>query len=80
MSVLHSRILSQPLAGGGEYHPAGTPGTPMEMPMAEHVYDGYTALYGTLHPMVTADGAVVPARPSPFPQPYVPGVAPAGRP
>jgi hypothetical protein len=32
----------------------------MEMPLAAVHYDGYQALYQTLHPLITADGAVVP--------------------
>ena len=78
MSVLHSRIVNQ--GGGADVHPASTPATPMTMPMSEHHYDGYTALYGTLHPLVTPDGSVIAARPAPYSVPYVPGVNPAGRP
>ena len=63
MSTLHERIADQPgvdpVAG---YHPVGTGATPMVMPMSEITYDGNTATYGQLHPLVTADGAVVPAR------------------
>jgi len=63
MSVLRDRIIAQPGAGGPDHHPVGTGATPMSMPMAEITYTGADALYGTLHPLVTADGAVVPARP-----------------
>ena len=62
MSVLRDRIVAQPAAGGPGQHPVGTGATPMTMPMAEVAYTGATALYGTLHPLVTADGAVIPAR------------------
>ncbi len=44
------------------YHPVGTGATPMVMPMSEITYDGDLATYGTLHPLVTADGAVIPSR------------------
>jgi len=63
MSVLRDRIVAQPGAGGPDHHPVGTGATPMTMPMAEITYTGAAALYGTLHPLVTADGAIIPARP-----------------
>ena len=65
MSILRDRIIAygpydqSPAA----FHPAGTAATPMIMPMSEIRYEGNTAFYGTLHPLVTADGAVIPARP-----------------
>ena len=80
MSVLQSRIASGQYNAAGNYHPASTPATPMEMPMSEVVYAGDTVLYGTLHPVVAPNGATIAARPAPWPSPQVPGVAPAGRP
>lgn len=83
MSVLRNRIVGHAGVGLGQPagHPAGTAATPMVMPMAHVQYDGDMALYGTLHPLVTADGATIPAygqsylaRPVPAP------VVPAGRP
>jgi hypothetical protein len=81
MSVLHSRIMTQ----GNANHPArpwGTAQTPQVMPLALVTYGADEhALYGTLTPLVTADGAVIPAQSgyqvaSPVPAPVVP----AGRP
>lgn len=60
MSVLQQRILTGNQIA--HYHPHGTGATPMMMPLAVVHYDGEQALYGTLHPLVTADGAVIPAR------------------
>lgn len=66
MSVLRDRIVAYGAIdqSPAAFHPAATSATPMVMPMAEIVYSGDTALYGTLHPLVTADGAVIPARPA----------------
>jgi len=79
VSVLHSRIAEQPgidpVAG---HHPVGTADTPMVMPMSELTYSGNTATYGTLHPLVTADGATIPARSAGHG--YHAEVVPAGRP
>jgi len=87
VSVLRNRIVQQ--AGLGAGQPAGQPAavgnletTPTIMPQFHVAYgDDEVALYGTLHPLVTADGAVIPAysksysvRPNPAP------VVPAGRP
>lgn len=82
MSVLRDRIVTQ--AGTGD--PAGqfaalAPGTQILMPVSEHTYTGDAGLYGTLHPLVTADGATIPARAlsyvhAPWPAPVVP----AGKP
>jgi hypothetical protein len=80
MSVLHSRIMTQ----GNGNHPArpwSTAQTPLVMPLALVTYANEQALYGTLTPLVTADGAVIPAQSgyqvaSPVPAPVVP----AGRP
>ena len=54
-------------SGMPEYHPAGTAATPMDMPLAVVEYNGQDALYQTLHPLYTADGAVVPGRPFTYP-------------
>lgn len=84
MSVLRTRIITHAGMGvdAGQYgsHPAGTAATPMVMPLAHISYDGYTALYGTLHPLVSADGAVI-AAPSPaaVAAPFPAPVVPAGR-
>jgi len=76
MSVLRSRITGQDYLTGPAMHPWGTAGTPMVMPMAMVMYEGDTALYGTAHPLVTADGGVVPASADVT----YPAVVPAGRP
>jgi hypothetical protein len=79
MSRLRDRIMSQGTLEADD-HPAVTPETPMDMPIAEVRYLGETALYGTLHPLVTADGAVVAARsPAAHAQAYA-DVVPAQRP
>lgn len=61
MSVLHDRITSQGYLATPEYHPYGTGATPMTMPLAIVTYAEDTVLYGTAHPLVTADGGVIPA-------------------
>ena len=63
MSILRDRIVGQDNLTEPTYHPAVSqlPATPVAMPASQHVYDGDRVLYGTLHPLVTADGAVVPA-------------------
>lgn len=65
MSVFHSRIIDETYMDTPEYqHPAlhdVAPDTPMTMPLAVVSYAANQVLYGTLHPLVTADGAVVPA-------------------
>lgn len=79
MSRLRDRIMGQGTGDAGD-HPAVTPATPMEMPMSEVQYRGETALYGTLHPLITTDGAVVAAR-SPAAHAHVyADVVPAQRP
>ncbi len=60
MSIFHSRIISQG-GGGASYHPYGTAQTPLVAPAFTATYDGDRVLYGTVHPLVTADGAVIPA-------------------
>jgi len=64
VSVLRDRIVSQNYngTGMGDMHPVGTGATPMVMPMMNITYRGEDALYATLHPLVTADGATVPGR------------------
>ena len=61
MSILRDRIHREDYAATPGYHPAGTAGTPMTAPAFQVTYTGDTVLYGTLHPLVTADGATVPA-------------------
>jgi hypothetical protein len=56
MSVLRSRIVT-PAEPMGDYHPYGTPGTPMVMPLDQVSYDGQTATCEPLHPVWAADGA-----------------------
>ena len=83
MSVLRNRIAAHAGTGHGDsLHPVGTEATPMVMPMAHVQYgDDEVALYGTLHPLVTADGAVIPAHSQAYVhRPHPAPVAPAGRP
>lgn len=84
MSVLRSRIVNHAGEGAGSptSHPYGTAATPMTMPLAHVDYGSdETALYGTLHPLVTADGAVIPAHSQAYiHRPHPAPVAPAGRP
>jgi hypothetical protein len=84
VSVLRNRIVNQAGLGAGQPagHPVGTEATPMEMPLAHVTYgDDEVALYGTLHPLVTADGAVIPAYSHAYSVNPVPApVVPAGRP
>lgn len=61
MSILRDRIHREDYGATAELHPAGTAGTPMQAPMSEVTYTADSVLYGTLHPLVTADGATVPA-------------------
>ncbi len=83
MSVLRDRIVAYGAIdqSPAAFHPAGTAATAMVMPMSEVTYAGDRALYGTLHPLVTADGATIPARPlSSVPGLSAAPVVPAGRP
>ena len=75
MSVFHDRIISQG-GGGPDYHPYGTGDTVLSWPAFQVTYAQDGALYGTVHPLVTADGAVVPA----YADVSYPDVVPAGRP
>ena len=75
MSVLRDRIVNQDFHdwGMGDMHPHGTGATAMVMPLAVVEYGADArALYQTLHPLVTADGAVVPGRAFAYPE-DVPG-------
>lgn len=76
MSGLFDRIASQQYLAMPDYHPVGTSATPMTSPMAAVTYQGDTVLYGTLHPLYTADGSVVPA----YADVTYPEVTPAGSP
>jgi hypothetical protein len=58
MSALGRRLRAGNGMAAG--HPYGTEATPMVMPLAVVTYDREQALYQTLHPLITADGAVVP--------------------
>ena len=80
MSVLHRRIMTQGRTAAA--HPFGTGATPMVMPLAVVTYSpDERVLYGTLHPLYTADGAVVPAHSeSYFSDPAPAPVVPAGKP
>jgi hypothetical protein len=84
MSVLRNRIVHHAGVGRGDPagHPAVTTDTPMTMPMMHVSYgDDEVALYGTLHPLITADGAVIPAHSGSYTARPVPApVVPAGRP
>jgi hypothetical protein len=74
VSIFHERMSTPNEAV--DHHPAGTADTPMVMPMSEITYGQDAVLYGALHPLVTADGATVPAR---APGGH-PDTVPAGRP
>lgn len=80
MSIFHSRIIDETYLDTPEYrHPAVSdvaPDTPMTMPMAVVNYAANQVLYGTLHPLVTTDGATVPASA----MVEYPSVIPAGQP
>ena len=76
MSVLHSRITGEQYMATPEHHPYGTEATPMAMPASHHTYRDNQVLYGTVQPLVTADGAVVPA----YADVSYPATPPAGRP
>jgi hypothetical protein len=81
MSILHSRIADQPgIEPSAGFHPVGTADTPMVMPMSELTYADNVATYGTLHPLVMADGATVPARSPGHGAGSYAEVVPAGRP
>lgn len=68
MSVLRDRIMGQG-RDGPDFHPVGTGATPMEMPLAMVQYNELGSLYRTVHPIITADGAVIPgAQPFLYPQ------------
>lgn len=83
MSVLRNRIINHDggQAAGPAYHPHGTAATPMFMPLMSIDYGNEQAVYGTVHPLVTADGAVIAARsPHAVTAPHVALTVPAGRP
>lgn len=76
MSILRSRIANEQYLAQPGYHPAGTADTPMVNHLATVTYAANEVLYGTLHPLVTADGATVPASA----EVTYPSVVAAGRP
>ena len=76
MSILHSRIVGENYLATPGYHPATVPATPQFMPQSAITYADGQVLYGTLHPLVTTDGATVPA----WADVTYPAVTPAGRP
>jgi hypothetical protein len=76
MSILHSRIATEQYNAMPGYHPAGTPETVMVMPTHSVTYRTNTVLYGTIEPVVTADGATVPG----YADVPNPETHPAGRP
>ena len=83
MSVLRSRVMRQDAGQGpgAAQHPYGTSATPMVMPLAVVSYGGEQAVYGTAHPLVTADGAVIAAEsPRAVAMPHAAVTVPAGRP
>lgn len=83
MSVLRDRIIRHDAGqqAGPQMHPHGTAATPMYMPLMTVDYAGEQAVYGTVHPLVTADGAVIAARSShAVAAPHVALTVPAGRP
>jgi hypothetical protein len=64
MSRLRSRIAAQPgnsRAAAAGYHPAGTPDTPMVMPLVRVNYYGGGIAVDQVHGLLTAGGAVIPA-------------------
>ena len=64
MSRLHARISSQAgnaRAAAAQMHPAGTADTPMTMPMVSVWFAGGDAYVQQLVPLVTANGAMIPA-------------------
>jgi hypothetical protein len=64
MSRLRSRIAAQPAAAraaAADYHPWGTGDTPMVMPMVLVYFGGGGAWVQQMMPLVTANGAPVPA-------------------
>jgi hypothetical protein len=64
MSRLQRRIAGQAgaaRAAAGEYHPHGTADTPMVMPMTRVYFGGAGADVEQLVPLVTANGAAIPA-------------------
>jgi hypothetical protein len=76
VSFLHDRIATEQYNTMPGYHPAGTADTAMVMPVHSVTYRSNTVLYGTIEPVVTADGATVPGYADvPYPATY-----PAGRP
>ena len=76
MSILHSRIAREDYMTTPDYHPWGTEATEMIMPAHHLTYAGNTVLYGTAHPLVTTDGATVPA----YAEVTYPETVPAGSP
>lgn len=84
MSVLHRRIMAHNAgtSPGPALHPYGTAATPMVMPLMTVDYGtDQQAIYGTAHPLVTADGAVIAARSHRAAQaPHIGATVPAGRP
>ena len=64
MSRLRSRIIGQHGAHAHaqqSYHPYGTADTPMVMPMVLVQFGGGGALVQAMEPLVTANGALIPA-------------------
>jgi len=83
VSVLRDRIIRHDggMQDGPQYHPHGTAATPQYMPLMTVDYANEQAVYGTVHPLVTADGAVIAARSShAVAAPHVALTVPAGRP
>lgn len=66
MSVLRDRIVGHQTEPA-DYHPVGTAQTPMVMPAGIVSYNELGALYQTVHPIITADGAVIPGVPFHWP-------------
>jgi len=61
VSILRRRIVGEDYLAMAGTHPVGTAATPMLNPLAVVTYANNMVLYGTAHPLITADGAVVPA-------------------
>jgi hypothetical protein len=75
VSIWHGRITRQDNLASPGFHPVGTADTPMTMPVGMVSYAANQVLYGSVQPLVTTDGATVPA----FADVRYPAPVPAGR-
>lgn len=66
MSKLHRRISNVGTVNSramGDYHPYGTPDTPMVQPVALMTYTTEGGSVEMLTPLITANGAIIPSSP-----------------